>query len=160
MAVTALLVHVGRNRLRYHLIQDGAAGTTATITSTGAATPDLLTDSVEGPIKKLAKAFTDGFAGFAAGALSQAQARALWLSAWVVTPGGHGGTTPAPGDPAGINSLIKTARCRVIPTSSGQYFTVDANVDGSGHPTLEITTPAGTPGTCFLDVEVPNAIGA
>lgn len=158
MAVTALLVHVGHNRLRYHLIQDGAAGTTATITSTGAASPDLLTDSVQGPIKKLAKAPTDGFAAFAAGALIQAQARALWLSAWVPTAGGFGGTDPAPGDPAGVISLIKTARCRVIPTGNGEVFSVDADVDGNGFPTLVVTAPA-TAGTCYLDVEVPNAIG-
>jgi hypothetical protein len=156
MAVTATLVFVGHNSLRYLLAQDGQAGTTKTITTTGAATPDLLTDSVQGPIKKLAKAFTDGYGSLPAGALTQAQARALWMS-----DRADAANAPSAGDPAGAISLVPTAKCWLSPTSipASMNWRVEANVDGSGHPTLNITAQAGA-GNCYLDVEISNAIGA
>ena len=67
MAIVATLVYADPNKLRYALEFDGQAGQALTLTTTGAASPDLLTDTLQGPLKKLAKAFTDGFAGFAAG---------------------------------------------------------------------------------------------
>lgn len=154
MAVTAAIVFVGHNSLRYLLVQDGAGGTTATITSTGAATPDLKTDSVAGPIKNLANAFENGFGAFAAGALTQVQARALWLS-------DYSGADPASGDPAGSISLIKTAICQTAPRTGATSidWKIEANVDGGGHPTINITGPA-TAASCYLDVKIGNAIGA
>lgn len=155
MAVTATLVYVGHDSLRYLLSQDGAAGTTLTITTTGAASPDLLTDSVAGPIKTLAKTFTDGFAGFAAGAQTQAKARALWLSQ-------QAGADPTPGDPAGVNPIPRTAQCSISPRTgiaATSDWRVDANVDGGGHPTLNITAQTGA-SSAYLDVRVANAIGA
>ena len=152
MAVTASLVFVGHNSIRYLLVQDGAAGTTATITTTGAVSPDLLTDSVQGPLKKLAKAFTDGFGVLSPGALTQAQARALWLSNWTADP--------AAGDPAGVISAIKTAKVTWEPDSVGLLgWFFDANVDGGGHPTINITAPAAA-SQGYLDIAVDNAIGA
>lgn len=155
MAVTAALVMARPNRLRYLVTNDGAAGTTLTITTTGAATPDILTDTtgVQGPIRKLAKAFTDGYGAFAAGALTQAQARALWLSNRATSPGS--------------TETIITGRCEFTPRTGATAvgWSIDANVDGSGHPTLNITAinsaGASAAGTAYLDVEIEsNMIGA
>lgn len=144
MAVTATLVFVGHNRLRYRLNQDGAAGTTLNITSTGAASPDLITDSVAGPIKNLANVVANGYAQLAAGVQTQAKARALWLSDW-------SGSTPG-----NINTV--TARCD-LEQRGDTDFSVDANVDGGGNPVLAITAGAAA-GVCMLDVCIPNTIGA
>lgn len=149
MAVTALLVFQRANRLRYRLTQDGNAGTTLTITTTGAASPDLLTDSVAGKIRQIAKAFTNGYGAFAAGALTQAKARALWLSDRIASN-------------PGSTEVITTARCEITPRTGATQpdWLVDANVDGSGHPILSITAQAGA-GTAYLDVELEGgAIGA
>jgi hypothetical protein len=148
-AITATLVSAGHNRLRY-LLSSASTGTdTVTITTTGAATPDLLTDTGtnQGPIKKLAKAFTDGYGSFAAGALTQAQSRALWLS------DSTGGTPVVAG-----NLLVPLARPRLEPISGSGLYGIDANVDGSGHPTLVVTSVGG--GTAYLDIATPGAIGA
>lgn len=153
MAVTASIIFQGRNRLSYLLSQDGAAGTTLTITTTGAATPDLRTDSIGGLMTALARAFTDGLGTFAAGALTQAQARALWLSDWVAGLAGGPGASPGP--------MQKTAECVLTPATGAvvETWLVDANIDGSGNPTLTISAQAGA-GTAILDVFVPNQIGA
>lgn len=45
MAITVTLITVTPHRLVYRCNQDGAAGTTAQITNTGGATPDLETDA-------------------------------------------------------------------------------------------------------------------
>jgi hypothetical protein len=144
MAVTAALVFQGKNTLRYLLTQDGGEGTTLDITATGAATPDLLTDSLQGPIKKLAKVVADGFQTFAAGAQTQAKARALWLSDF-------SGAVP------GV--VATTAMCRLTPRSgTTPSWRIDANVS-AGNPLLSITAQAGA-GTCYLDIDIPGAIGA
>lgn len=145
MAVTAVPVLVGHNFIRYRIVQDGTAGTTLNITSTGAASPDLLTDSVAGPLKQIAKVITDGYGQFASGAQTQAKARALWLSDW---------SGAQPGQTA--NSKIVTARCDL--TSRGELeFAVDANVSG-GNPVIAITATASA-STGYLDVRVPNTTG-
>lgn len=145
MAVTATLVNVGHNFLRYLIAQDGAGGTTVTITTTGGATPDLRTDSLAGPIKNLAKTFADGYKQLAAGAQTQAKARLLWLSD--VANGG-----------AGLQRTAPTARC-TLTGRDGFTMAVEANVDGPGNPTVIVTTQAGA-GQGYLDVHIPNAIGA
>ncbi len=138
------------NRLRYLVTNDGAAGTTLTITSTGAASPDLLTDTVAGPIKRLAQAFTNGYGAYAAGALVQAQARALWLSNRTNSPGG-------------VDSVL-TARCEFTARTGAVTvgWSIDANVDGSGHPTLLITATdaagASAAGTAYLDIEPESGV--
>lgn len=145
MAITALLVCQKAGWLRYLLTNDGS-GAPAVITTTGAASPDLRTDSPQGVLHALAKAKDDGYAQFAAGALTQAQARALWLSDWTADPG---------------NENTTTARCRITPrVGVGANWRVDANVDGAGNPVLNITEEQLASGTAYLDVEVPQAIGA
>lgn len=150
MAVTALLVNARSNRLTYLLTQDGAAGTTLAITTTGVATPDILTDTtnIGGKMRQLAKAFTDGYGAFPAGALTQAQARALWMSDRIAS-------SPGP------VQTITTARCMITPRTGATApgWLVDANVDGGGHPTINITAQAGA-GTAYLDIELEGgAIG-
>lgn len=153
MAVTAGIVFQGKNRLRYLLTQDGAAGTTLTITTTGAASPDLRTDAVGGLMEQIARAQTDGFGTFAAGALTQAQARALLLSDWTAGLAGGPGASPGP--------MQKTATVTITPRTGDivQTWLVDANVDGSGNPTINITAQAGA-SAAYLDVEVLQQLGA
>lgn len=148
MTMTATLVKQSSNWLRYLLSHDGAAGDSVTITTTGAASPDLLTDSVgAGPIKALAKVITDGFAQFPAGAQTLARARALWLSDWSGADPGNENTT--------------TARCRLSPrVGVGGNWTVEANLDGSNFPIIQVTeTQLVGARSAYLDVEVPQAIG-
>jgi len=150
MAVTASLVHQGHNRLRYLI--SGTSGT-ATITSTGAASPDLLTDTLAGALKNLALAFTNGFGKLPAGALTQAQSRGLWLS------------DDAANALENTDGFPPTAKCSLTFRASNltgpTNIAVDANVDGGGHPTLVVSagSSAGGAWTAYLDVAIPEAIG-
>lgn len=148
-AITATLVKSGHNRLRYLLTAATTATDTVTITTTGAATPDLLTDtgSNQGPLKKIAKAFTDGYGTLPAGALIQANARALWL-----------GDATASAPAIAGNLQVPIAISRIVVRGGTGSFAVDANVDGGGHPTLIVTSQGG--GTAFLDISSPGTIGA
>jgi|SRR5882672_3848900 len=143
MALTATLVEQGNNRLRYLLVANTTGGVTATITTTGAATPDLLTDSLYGPIKVIAGAFTAGLGILAAGAMTQAQARAMWVA--------------DSSDPVLGNSKVPRALCNLTPRTGTAAWNVDANVDGSGHPLL--TAFASDVGSAYLDVMTQGSIG-
>lgn len=146
MTTTAALVNATPNRLRYLLSYDGADWDNITLTSTGAASPDLVTDSVAGPIKNLANAHDNGFGSFAAGALTQAQSRALWLS-------DDSGADPGLRATARVTSTIRTGLAYAL--------TIDANVSG-GEATVVITTPLALPAsahTWYVDIEVPGVIG-
>lgn len=79
MAVTAVLQRATSHQLVYLVTSDGAGGSLL-ITSSGAATPDLATDTaaVNGPMKRIARAGLDGIGLIpAAGFDSQAKASAL-----------------------------------------------------------------------------------
>lgn len=147
MATVGLLVAASSNHLRYLVTSTDAS--TLVITSTGAASPDLLTDTngQDGLLRAMAKAFTNGYGKIAAGALTQAQARALWLD-----------------DNAGANiGNAQIARAAITITgrsaATGLMPTIDANVDGSGHPTLTVTPPAGA-SAFYVDIHAPGAVGA
>ena len=144
-AIVTTLVFAGRNRLRYLLSAPGAGPDTVTLTTTGAATPDLVTDlgANGGALLAIAKAFTQGYGSFAAGALTQAQARALWLSD---TSGANPGVTP-------LAEALITAR-----TGAATALVLDASVDGGGHPTLTATITGGA-ATAYLDIYAPNVQG-
>lgn len=144
MSIIATLVEQGHNRLRYLLTCNTTGVTTLTITTTGAATPDLVTDSVYGPIQECADAFTDGIGILPAGAKTQAQARAIWLDDGADTVLGNG----------------KVPRCvaKIVRRSQTVDWTVDANVDGSGTPTIVVTVD-GTSLGAYLDIESQGAIG-
>lgn len=145
MALTAVLVEQGHNRLRYLVTSTSTSSVSMNITTTGAPTPDLVTDSLYGPVKRCARAVLDGL-GFnipAATVLTQAQARAIWLAQNADTVLGNS----------------KVPRCILnltIQAGTANWF-VDANVDGSGNALIQIT--ANQTGTCFLDVFTQGSIG-
>lgn len=148
MAVTLTLVEQGSNRLRYLVNSNATGNTTASLTTTGAATPDLLTDSTfvgpgPSPIRAIALAFTGGIGILAAGAFTQAQARAMWMADNSDTVLG--------------NNKVPRALPRVTPRTGVAVWLVDANVDGAGHPVINIT--ASDIGTAYLDIETQGAIG-
>lgn len=151
MAITATLVDSGHNRLRYLLTTSSTGTDTGTITTTGAATPDVLTDlgTNQGPLMLIAKVITQGYGTFASGAQTQAKARALYLS------------DRSGADPGGAGyGLIPTAICRLAPragTTAGWF--VDANVSG-GNPTINLQSiGVGATGACYLDIFVGDTIG-
>lgn len=151
-AITAALVKAGHHRLRYLLTAATTGTDSVTITTTGGATPDTLTDAgtKQGTIINLSKAFTNGYGSFAAGALTQAQARALWLA-------DNTGASPSV-----AGSLeIPVAFCWIEPIATGGEWLVDANVDGSGHPTIVVSSVGAATGqTAYLDILSPGTIGA
>lgn len=142
MPVTAALVNAQHNRLRYLITSDASGGTLA-ITTTGAASPDLRTDSLQGPIKQIAFAAANGIGNVVAGALTQAQARAILLS----------------NDPGSVvgNANMPRAISQLTQVSGAGIFSVDANVTG-GNPVLNVTCTAAV-GVSYLDIECPG-IGA
>jgi len=143
MAITGALVEAGNNRLRYLISSTTTGGNTLTITTTGGATPDLLTDSLYGPIKVIAQAFTNGLGALPAGAMTQAQARAMWLADSSNTVLG--------------NSIPPRARCSITRRTGAGAFSVDANVDGSGHPTLTVFADNILDG--YLQIDTQGSIG-
>jgi hypothetical protein len=149
MGTTVTLVEASPTHLRYRIDFTGGGGSTFSITSTGAATPDLLTDSSQGPLKKLAKVISDGYGTFAAGAQTQAKARALWCSDYI-------GAQPA----IAGNNLLPTARMKLSPVSGTDSigWTVDADVS-AGNPVIngQKTTALGTASVIMLDITVPEA---
>lgn len=142
MAIVATLVHQGANHLRYLYVSSGA-GSAPVITTTGGVTPDLITDTIAGPLRALAKVFTDGFGSFAAGALTQAQARALWL-----------------GDTSGANpGLLTLANIKMTGRTNAAELGIDANVS-SNHATLTLNGGAGIgAASWYVDIYIPSAIG-
>ena len=154
MAVTATLVAQTPNHLRY-LITSDASGGTATITSTGAATPDLQTDSLGGPIKNLANTFVAGFGTIAAGTnLSVGQAQALWLSDDSTA---ISSSTNALG---AVISKLPTAICVLTPrTGVTPDWEVNCTAPAGSAGAITVNRTAAAVGTAYLDVEVPNAIG-
>jgi hypothetical protein len=149
MSTTVVLVSAGHNHLRYLVSYSGSGpGTIADITTTGVASPDLLTDSLNGPIRECAEAFTDGIGILPAGAKTQAQARAIWMADNSDVVLGN----------AKVPRVICSATARQIFST---LFAVDANVDGSGHPVIHISEVNTTFGawTGYLDVEFQGPIG-
>jgi hypothetical protein len=136
------LVDAHHNRLRYLLVYDGEQALAA-ITTTGVASPDLLTDSLYGPIKVCAQAFTNGLGILAAGALTQAQSRAIWLADNSDTVLGNG--------------KVSRALCKITPRTGQAQWRVDSDVDGSGHPT--VTPVATAAASAYLDVMTQGGIG-
>ncbi len=143
MAATAALVFQGHNHLRY-LITGDEAGGTVTIANDAGATPDLQTDALAGPLRAIARARLDGIGTIAAGALNQAQARALLLADGSTSVGN-----------------INVPRAITTITSRGAAGTAscDANVDGGGDPVVSATVAADE--IAYLDIQyVEGAIGA
>lgn len=141
MTLTATLVEQGHNRLRYLLVCDTTGTTTLNITTTGAASPDLVTDSLAGPVKACANAHDNGLGQIAAGALNQAQSRAIWMA-----------------DNSNAVQGEKVPRCK--PHITRQQGTADWLVDAdvsAGEAIVVVT--ANNVGQAFLDIWSAGAIG-
>ena len=152
MAITVALVDATPYRLRYLATQDGvissppvAADGLVTILNDGGATPDLRTDATvnagpSGPaLRKLLRVRLDGYGPVAAGAINQAQARALMNS----------------DDAAGavlINHNVGRAVTAITPRTGVIAWATDWNVDAQGDPVCEVRSATGTVATAYVDI--------
>lgn len=137
-----LLVQQAHNTLRYLVEYDGST-LIPHLTTTGADTPDILTDAIAGPILKCAQAFANGLGVLAPGPLTQAQARAIWLS-----------DNPA----LAYGGVLNGPRCtmRMMPRLNAlTSWAVDVNVDEGGHPYVLITSDAA--GKAYLEIRMEEA---
>lgn len=159
MALTAALVSVTPNKLTYLITNATTLGTSATITASGAATPDLATDCVNAAagavtggraacarLRKVCRAGLDGLGAQAAGGFTAAEAADLLF--------GNSAT------PAG-SALMPRALVKLVPltgVAGGPLVEATANVDGSGRPQIDLTAVA-VAGTCLLIVELQSSPG-
>jgi hypothetical protein len=146
MTLSTTLVERGHNRLRYLIIDDGGEGSlTMNIPSTGGASPDLLTDSLYGPVRTCALAFNNGLGKLPPGPKSQSDAQDIWLADDSDFDLGNG----------------KVPRCLCVLTvrSGAIQWTVNANVDGGGHPLLTVGHASSSVGSAYLDVQTQGGIG-
>lgn len=146
MAISFALVERTVYRLRYLATITAvspAAIQTATIPNDGGASPDLLTDITAAwqvadgkssgqrqGLREIIRARLDGFGPIAAGALSQAQARALLNS-------------DDPGAAILKNEVLGRAQLSIMQRTcdadaGGAQMAVDANIDGQGDPVVEV----------------------
>ncbi len=149
MALTATLVNVTADEIVYLLNNVATLGTTLTIPAAGGATPDLVTDAANATfgravaprLRQVARAGLDGLGNRPAGGWTQAQARDLLIANGAVQAG---------------SSLMPRAKVDLQPVSGaagGPLCEVDANVDGSGRPTLSVTA-AAVAGDCILRISL------
>jgi hypothetical protein len=146
MAITFTLVESTPYRLRYLAVNASPFGTTATIPNDGGATPDLRTDLANdpsGPLRAIVRAGVDGIGTVAAGALTQAQARAIMNSDNTGSVG---------------NDLVPRAITTVTPRGTTPVvFGVDINVDGQADPVVIVTSSAAT-GEAYVDIHARHSI--
>jgi hypothetical protein len=161
MAIVVQLVDNTPFALVYLCTQDGvvssppvAADGLFTIPNTiGGATPNLDTDSIVNtggagglPLNRLIDARNTGYGPIAAGALTQAQARALFarndLAGTVLT-----------------NFLITRAYTTITPRTGMIVWGVDWNVDAQGDPVCEVRSATGTASTAMLKIAVDDSPG-
>lgn len=147
MAITAVLEFRGHNRLRYFVNATAGAFETVEIQSVGGLTPDLLTDSLAGPLKQIARVKTQGYGLLpAGGALTAGQARALLLSTLNATIIG-------PNKPTAICRFEQRA-------GAAKAFFVDAGVGSVDPLTPSLFITAGAIAAGYLEIEIPGSIGA
>ena len=146
MAITVSLVESTPFRLRYLLVNSGSPlGGSATIPNDAGATPDLRTDLAtdpSGPMRAIARAGVDGIGIIAAGALTQAGARAILNSDNTGNVG---------------NDYVPRAVMTLTPRSGAATWAADANVDGGTDPVVDITSSAAA-GECYLDIHARHSI--
>lgn len=144
MAITASLVFAGRNRLRYLIVADTGSGEDVSITADGSASPDLVTDTIGGQLKAIARANIDGYGKLAAGSESIANTRALLMLT---------------GSVAAVGANMPLANTQLVPRSgTATDFIVDAKADATYG--LTVTAVAANAASCYLDIFIPGAIGA
>lgn len=172
MAITAVLVEATGYMLKYLLTQDGVSTGSPTTDSTlqipnnGGASPDLRTDALTGAaaeghnkLQEIIRARIDGYGPLAAGALSQAQSRALLNS----------------DDAANAvltNRNVMSAQLSIYPRTqgaagvvggqagSGVVWLCDAAIDGSGDPTVNVGTARRPPAasTAYLVIKLRHSM--
>lgn len=146
MSITFALVESTPYRQRYLATNSGSPlGGTAQIPNDGGATPDLTTDLANdpsGPLRAIIRARTFGIGIVAAGALTQAQARAIMNSDNTANVG---------------NDLVPRAITTVMPRSGTATWNVDINVDGQGDPVVEVVSTAAA-GTAYVDIWARHSI--
>jgi len=161
MAIVALLVDSSPFTVVYLLTQDGvvssppvAADGLVTIPNTvGGATPNLDIDTIVNtggagglPLNRLVDVRNTGYGPIAAGAINQAQARALFMrndvAAAVLT-----------------NFLINRAYSVITPRLGMIVWGVDWNVDAQGDPVCEVRSATGTAATAMLKISVDDTPG-
>lgn len=147
MAITATLVYAGHNRLRY-LVSSSAGGESLSIEGDGGPTPDLLTDSIAGPIKQIMLVKGQGYGIIpSTGLTTQAQARALLMSDNATT---LVGTTP----PTAICSIDQI-------TGAPQSWVIEAVRGPSDQttPGVTLTNVSAGGASCYFTLEVQGVIG-
>lgn len=146
MAITFSLVYASPRHLRYLATNSGSPlGGTQAIPNDGGATPDLTTDistQASGNLKAIITARVNGIGTVAAGALTQAQARAIFMADGSTSVGGV---------------AVPRAVVTVQPRSGTATWVVDANVDGQGDPVIEVTSSAAA-GTAYVDFQALHSI--
>lgn len=144
MTVTPALIHASKTELIYSFTHDGAAGSTATLTTTGlgAAGTDLRTDQVGGPIRAIALANLTGLGNIAAGGFTQALARALYMGQDATFALGQ--------------ANVLRAELNIECQSGANDWTVDCNVAAT-QPTITMTKATATAAVAFLYVRAQNS---
>lgn len=151
MTVDITWVWTDKNQIVYLLATSGSPlGGTASILSAGGVTPDLVTDGANNTkgeangtaLRKVVRSGLDGQGLVAAGAWTQAQARALLM---LVEPGASIG---------GI--LLQRAKLRVIRRSGTAEWTIDCNVT-AGNPRIDVGATAAA-GEAVLYVELNHSL--
>lgn len=161
MAIVFQLVEATPYRLRYLATQDGvissppvAADGFNTIPNDAGATPDLQTDILTAggargepsgglPLQVPIRARLDGIGPIVAGALNQAQARAIFNSddnAIAVL----------------VNQYVPRCQIRHDPRLGVIAWATDANVDGQGDPVIEVRSEVGAAATCYIDLHLEH----
>ncbi|HEX7095169.1 MAG TPA: hypothetical protein VF183_04765 [Acidimicrobiales bacterium] len=148
--MTATLVWVDGNSLVYRIDNVATLGTSVTITSTGAATPDLVTDAANTSfgqaataLRKIVRAGLDGLGTIAAAGFTQATARALYLGDASTTIGG-------------VNTPRARIRTQMRTVAADAQLQVDCNV-AAGVPTI-VVTAAAVAFNAYLYVELDHSI--
>lgn len=130
-------------------------GGTVTISADGSASPDLVTDAADASygraasvaLTRVCRAGLDGLGNIAAGAWTQAQARALLMLDGSAAIGGV---------------LTPRTRLRLSATfdAGGEVAAcADVDVDGSGNPEINVTV-ANNVGSVYLYVELNHSLAA
>lgn len=153
MALTITRVWTEPNYIAYLVTTSGSPlGGEGTIPAAGGVTPDLVTDGAintdgganSSALRRVVRAGLDGIGTVAAGALTQADARNLLLGDGS-TSIGNGKTTPR-------------ALVTVVPrTGTVADWKVDADVDGSGRPEINIDA-AAVAATAYLYVKLDHTL--
>jgi hypothetical protein len=153
MSVSVARVWTDKNQIVYLLTAEGSpVGGTTNIPAAAGVTPDLVTDGANiasgeangTALRRVVRAGLDGTGLIAAGAFTQALARSLLM------------LDDATALLGGI--LCPRAKLRIVKrTGLTTEWLIDANVDGSSRPRIDIEASA-VAGTAYLYVELNHSL--